>query len=491
MSELKILFVASEVAPFARTGGLGDVLGSLPKALARRGHAVKVCLPNYATIETGNSHLLPTGWETKITVGAREYRAAAQRWRDSRNKMDYYFIDNADLFKRGELYRDPDSGGDYVDNDARFVFFNRAVLGLAAYLEWKPDIIHVHDWQSALIPAYLKTPGVGDALFDSVPSLLTIHNLGYQGVFEGDRFELLDLPDEYNYAVTGPFEFFGKINFLKAGIVLADAVSTVSPTYANEIRTGAEFGCGLEGVLAGRSDGVTGILNGADYSVWSPSRDKKIPYRYTISNLSGKRMCRVELLNTAGLPVRERTPVIGMISRLADQKGWDLFAEAAKQLLAMDLQVIILGTGEEKYHKLLSNLEREYPDKLRVFLTFDDTLAHQIEAGSDMFLMASRYEPCGLNQIYSLKYGTVPIVRSVGGLADSVTDYDPETQEGTGFVFVDYSPSAMIESVERAMDVFRVKRKWTRLMKAGMKADFSWGSAAEKYEELYHRLIGA
>jgi len=465
------------------------VLGALPQALARLGHEVKVCLPRYGTMDPGTRQLRPLDWTTTISFEGRQVRAGAESYRDARTGPEYFFIRDDHYFNRSELYRNPRTGKDYADNDERFAYFNRATLELVRHLEFRPDIIHVHDWQAALIPAYLKTVYARDPILGGVRTVLTVHNLGYQGTFASERFPLLGLPEEYNYAVTGPFEFFGKLNFLKAGIVLADAVTTVSPRYAAEIRSSAEFGRGLEGVLKERSEVLHGILNGVDLTIWSPSRDKKIPHRYGISNLSGKRMTRVELLGRAQLPVRDRTPLIGMISRLADQKGWDLIADTAERLFAMDLQMIVLGTGDEKYHRLLAKLEQKYPDKLKAYLRFDDTLAHWIEAGADMFLMPSRYEPCGLNQMYSLRYGTVPVVRAVGGLADTVADYDPKTGEGTGFVFRDYSAEAFLEAVRRALTLFTGRRVWMKLMKAGMRQDFSWQRSAVKYAELFEEVI--
>jgi starch synthase len=487
MAKLKILFVSSEVAPFARTGGLGDVLGALPRTLAKQGHDIKVCLPKYKAVGDSASKLVRIDWSAPIEIGGNIAEAAAYRQHNNRPRMDYYFVDNDYFFNRPELYRDPKTGKDYKDNLERFLFFDRAVLELVKHLNWRPDVIHCHDWQASLLPAYLKTAYADDRLLRGCKTILTIHNLGYQGIFPADLFDLLDLPGEYNRPVTGPLEFYGKLNLLKVGIVTADALTTVSPRYAVEIST-PEYGCGLEGVLRQRGDALHGILNGVDYSIWSPSRDAKIPYRYSRSNLSGKRMILVELMGKAGLPIRDGTPVIGMISRLADQKGWDLIAEAAERLFAMNLQMIVLGTGDQKYHKLLRKLERKYPDKLKAYLTFNDSLAHWIEAGADMFLMPSRYEPCGLNQMYSLKYGTVPIVREVGGLADTVSDYQPETGEGTGFVFRDYSADELLNVVKRAVDVFARRRTWTKLMKSAMAEDFSWEASAKAYSKLYQEI---
>ncbi len=488
MDKLRILEVASEVAPYARTGGLGDVLGSLPKALAKLGHDIKVVMPLYGSIDTDTYQLTTTTLEFPVEVAGKPRICRVAQLRDQKAKLDYYFLENAQYFGRKEFYLDPATGKDFADNDERFVFFSRAVLELAKRLKWSPDIVHAHDWQAALIPAYLRTKYAGEPTFVGAKSVLTIHNLGYQGLFPGKRFPLLGLPEKMFYAVTGPFEFFGKINFLKGGIATADWITTVSGRYAEEIQSDPEFGCGLEGVLKERSARVTGILNGVDYGIWSPSRDKHIPHHFTLSNLSGKRQNKIDLLRSAGLPLRDSAPLIGMVSRLTDQKGWDLVAEAADSLFALNLQMIVLGNGEAKYHELLKKLEKKFPDKVKAYLTFDDTLAHQIEAASDMFLMPSRWEPCGLNQMYSLKYGTVPIVREVGGLADTVVPYDPETKTGNGFLFAEYTAEAMLEAVTQAVTLFGRKRAWIQLMKSGMTADFSWDTSARKYSDLFLRM---
>jgi len=488
MDKLRILEAASEVAPFARTGGLGDVLGSLPKALAKLGHDVKVVMPRYGAIDIDTSRLTASTLEFQVEVSGTPRVCRAEHLRDQRTKTDYYFLGNEQYFGRREFYLDPATGKDFADNDERFVFFSRAVIELVKRLGWNPHIVHAHDWQAALIPAYLRTLYAGHPAFADTKSVLTIHNLGYQGLFPGKRFPLLGLPERMFYAVTGPFEFFGKVNFLKGGIATADCITTVSERYAHEIQSGSEFGCGLEGVLRERSARLTGILNGVDYLVWSPSRDKHIPFHFNLSNLSGKRQNKIELLRSAGLPMRDSVPLIGMVSRLTDQKGWDLLAEAADRLFTMNLQMVVLGNGEAKYQQLLRELEKKYSDKVKAYLAFDDTLAHQIEAAADMFLMPSRWEPCGLNQMYSLKYGTVPIVREVGGLADTITPFDPETNDGNGFVFKEYTAEAMLDAVAQAVSLFARRHSWTRLMKAGMASDFSWEVSARKYGELFHQL---
>ncbi len=484
---MNICHVAPEMAPYVKTGGLGDVVGALPKVQAGEGHSVIVMIPFYRNLVATSQRPRPVEFRESITVGGREHPVLVQRVREPRSPVDVYMIGSDAYFARDGIYTDVATGQNYADNDERFIFFNRAVLRLLRALQFRPDIIHVHDWQTALIPVYLKEGVPRDEQLANASTVLTIHNLAYQGVFPPERYTLLDLPDTLFRPVTGQFEFYGNVNFLKAGILFADGITTVSEKYAGEIQT-EECGCGLEGVLRGRAADITGILNGVDYTIWSPSRDRKLPFNYHVANLSGKRMNKVELLNEAKLPIRDQAPLIGLISRLVDQKGIDLVVAAADRLLAMNVQMLVLGLGDRKYHDLCAQLQDKYPDKFRAFLTFDDRLAHQIEAASDIFLMPSRFEPSGLNQLFSLKYGTVPVVRKVGGLADTVVDYNADTGEGTGFVFEEYTPEAMLSALERAVWVFRKKRVWTRIMKACMRQDFSWRQSAAKYLKLYQNL---
>ncbi|MDH3892488.1 MAG: glycogen synthase GlgA [candidate division Zixibacteria bacterium] len=485
---MRILLAASEMVPFAKTGGLGDVIGALPQALAGQGHDVRVFIPHYGFLDTADHHLEPLGWTLRIPVADKHVVMSLSRAVDRKSGLKCYFVGNPDYFNRRGLYGHHDTKQDFVDNDERFAFFSRAILETARKLAFRPDIVHLHDWQTALVAVYLKTVYSEDPFFADTKSVLTIHNLAHQGNFDAARFDVLGLSDGL-IQPTASLEFFGQMSYLKGGIVLADQVTTVSPRYAQEIQTG-KFGCGLDGVLRERSGDLHGILNGVDYGSWSPSRDNLLPHKYHPANLSGKRMNKIELLGVAGLPVRQGTPLVGMITRLVHQKGLDLIRDAADRMFAMDLQMVVLGTGEEKYHKLLTMLENKYPDKLKVYLAHDERLAHLIEGAADIFLMPSLFEPCGLNQMYSLKYGTVPIVNSVGGLVDTVVDCDPEDGSGTGFVFNEETPEALLGSLDRALTSFARRRLWMKIMKAGMKQDFSWRLSVKRYLSLFEQLVG-
>jgi starch synthase len=488
MQKLKILFATSEAVPFAKTGGLADVSGMLPQKLAELGHTVKVALPLYSTISKNLLNKARNDIEFDINIDKNIYPLNLVRLSHNKLDLEYLFIGNKFFFDRPELYRDNKTGKDFSDNDDRFLFFCRGILELLPRMNFQPDIIHANDWQTALLPAFLKTAYGDNSNYSGIKSILTIHNLAYQGLFPAESFEKLDLEKDLFYA-TQPFEFWGKLNFLKAGISYADIINTVSKTYAKEIQSSEEYGAGLEGVLTDRSKDLYGIINGVDYDEWSPSKDKHLFRKYSIKNFTGKKINKVELLKLAGLPVRENVPLIGMISRLADQKGFDLLRKAANDLLSLDIQIIILGTGEKKYHALLKRLETQFPKKLKAFITYDNTLAHRIEAGSDMFLMPSRYEPCGLNQLYSLKYGTVPIVRATGGLADTIEQVDLKNATGTGYVFEKYTAKAMMTAIKQAVDHYSKKRKWRQITKNGMNQDNSWDASAHKYIELYNTAL--
>ncbi len=485
MGTVRILIAGSEMVPLVKSGGLGDVLGALPEALAKLGHEVIVCLPHYKVDSNKAISKKALGIEAEIKIGDRPMSYSAVEAKLPDQSVRTILITNDELFGRRGLYVDPQTGKDFKDNDVRFSFFCRAIIDLVQKMNWRPDIVHVHDWQTSLAPVYLKTQEKDNSLFDGTKIVLTIHNMAYQGKFPKDRYHLLGLPEELLYA-TAPMEFFGETNFLKGGISFADKITTVSETYAREIQ--GAMGCGLEGVLRNRVKDISGILNGVDYSVWSPATDKKIWARYKITNLSGKKINKLKLLKEAGLPFSDKVPLVGMVSRLVEQKGLNLVIESAVKVFEENVRLLVLGTGGQKIEKELKKLERKFPDKVKVFLYFDDVLAHKIEAGSDLYLMPSLFEPCGLNQMYSLKYGTPPIVHAVGGLADTVTDYDEKSGSGTGLVFKKFTAEAMIEALKRALSLYAKKREWTKLMKNGMKQDFSWKRSAQKYSDLFEAL---
>jgi len=477
---MKILLVSSEAIPFAKTGGLADVSGALPKALARLGQDVTLILPKYRQVDERRFRLEKVSLDLKVPIGQREERAEVYA-AEMEPRYRVLLIRKDSYYDREHLYGSP--SGDYEDNAERFIFFCRAVLETARV--FIPDVIHCHDWQSALVPVYLKTLYRSDAGLSRVPSVFTIHNIGYQGLFGHYDLPLTNLG--WELFTPQALEFYGKLNFLKGGIVFSDAVTTVSPKYMEEIQS-PEFGAGLEGVLRERRRDLCGILNGVDYDDWSPAKDPFIQAKYDPQRLSGKKACKADLQKEFGLPVDDQIPVIGIISRLAEQKGFDLITAAMDDLMKGSVQLIILGTGDEKYHLLLASLARKYPRQIGLKIAFDNTLAHKIEAGADMFLMPSRYEPCGLNQIYSLKYGTVPIVRAVGGLDDTIEDYSPGTPRGNGFKFRDYAPSCLLEAIHRALTAYQDRSAWGKLMIRGMAADFSWDRSARTYLEVYQDL---
>ena len=480
---MKILLLASEATPLAKTGGLGDVIGALPKALARLGHEVRVVLPRYRAIAASHS-----GRRVVETLPGALVPMAVWETTLPSTEIPVWLLDAPELFDREGLYQD--GGEDYPDNLARFSVFSQAALEAAHQLDWAPQVVHAHDWQAALACAHLALTRRADPFWQEARSVLTIHNLAYQGVFPAEQFPLTGLPPSA-FAVDG-MEFYGQINCLKGGLLWADRLSTVSPTYAQEIQT-PEFGCGLEGVVRRRREALHGILNGIDVEVWDPARDPLIPARYSAERLAGKAACKAALQRRLGLSTAPGL-LIGMVQRLVEQKGIDLIVEALEPCLRLDVQVALLGTGAPRYHERLSALARRHAGRLSVTLGFDEALAHQIEAGADAFLMPSRFEPCGLNQLYSMRYGTPPIVRAVGGLRDTVTDVSASTVRAgtaTGFVFEPYTARALLEAVARAATAFRDHALWTQLIRTGMGRDCSWTRAAAAYAHLYEELLAA
>jgi starch synthase len=481
--DLRVLIVASEAVPFAKTGGLGDVVGALPAALRQLGVEVRVLMPYYGMVKHGK---VPTTCAAEnLEASWGPLRLAFNVRTPASPEYPFYFVEKDEFFERSQLYGLP--RGDYFDNLERFTFFCSTVLPVCQALNFRPHLVHCHDWQTALIPVYLKHRWAQEETLAGVRSVLTLHNLAFQGLFPKEKFPLLGL-DRSLFCIDG-LEYYDQINLLKGGIICADAVNTVSPRYSQEIQT-PEFGYGLEGVLRTRAADLSGILNGVDYQEWSPERDRLLPATYTSKNLAGKARNKEALMEAFGLDKDlAAAPILGMISRLADQKGFDLVAEALPQLMARKAMVVILGTGEEKYHRWLAGEAPKYPGKLGVKIDFNNELAHLIEAGADMFLMPSRFEPCGLNQMYSLKYGTVPIVRETGGLADTVSQVDPATGRGTGFLFTDDNSQAFLKAIHTALAAFENQKLWQKIMRNGMSQDFSWKKSAQAYLDLYNRLV--
>jgi len=475
---MKIVFASPEAVPFAKTGGLADVAGALPKTFARMGHEVTLILPKYRVVDEKRFHLNPTGITLHVPIGQRMESAGVYS-ADLAPNFKVLMIRKDDYYDREQLYGTP--SGDFEDNAERFTFFSRSILEAALAFHLQPDIIHGNDWQTGLTPVYLKTLYRSSPLAEAA-SIFTIHNIGYQGLFWHYDMPMTNLG--WELFTPRALEFYGKLNFLKGGIVFADAVNTVSRKYMEEIQT-PEMGFGLDGVLRDRHADLYGILNGVDYGEWSPASDPFIRKKYNPSDLTGKRDCKSDLQRVFGLTVREDIPLIGVISRLVEQKGFDLIAAILEDMIKLGLQFVLLGTGEEEYHLLLENFRQKHPKQIGMKFAFDNALAHKIEAGSDIFLMPSRYEPCGLNQIYSLKYGTVPVVRATGGLDDTIEDYNPISEEGNGFKFKDYSASGLLETIKRCLPIYRNRPLWEKLMIRGMAADFSWEQSANAYLKVY------
>jgi starch synthase len=477
---MHIAFVASEGVPFSKTGGLADVIGALPRALAAVGHQVSVYLPRYRQTKLSE----PVTVVRSITVPFDDkYRFPSVVSAGTQGGVRFYFVEYPDFFDREGLYGTP--AGDYPDNAERFALFCRTVLEASKVLG-APHIFHCHDWQSALVPVLLRTIYADDPAFREVGTVFTIHNIGYQGLFPSDTLPLLMLP--WDLFTMSKMEFFGQVNFLKGALVYSDFVTTVSRKYSQEIQT-SEYGFGLEGVLRDRAATVTGILNGVDYEEWSPQTDKFILAKYSIQDLSGKAKCKQDLLGTFGMSNPDpKVPVIGIVSRFAAQKGFDLIAQIMDRLAREEMIVIALGTGDKPYEEMFVRLNKQFPNKIAVKVAYDNAVAHKIEAGADMFLMPSKYEPCGLNQIYSLKYGTVPIVRATGGLDDTIDPWNARSGKGTGFKFADYTGEALLFTIRQALQAFRDQTSWQALMRNGMNKDFSWAASAREYGKVYDRV---
>ncbi len=491
-SKYKILFVTSEVVPFIKTGGLADVSSALPQKLQELGHQVRIVVPKYGAIDERKHkiHEVVRLKDLKINIGEKEviFSLRSSFLIGPKTRVQIYFLDNPEYFgSRHSLYTDPLSGEEYPDNDERFILLARAVFELVTKLGWVPDIIHCNDWQTGLVPAYLKSAFAKDPLFTPIKTLFTIHNLSFQGIFSKSTFAKTALPAELE-SERGIL-FKGKLNFLKSALTYSDMINTVSETYSKEICQFKEFGSGLHDILSKRKKDMYGIINGIDDTIWNPEVDAKIQHKYSIKNIEHKEENKKALANNYGFDYDEKIPVVGMISRLFEDKGLDLLEKAFPQLMKLNMRLILLGTGDKKYHKFFTSAASKYSDKFSCFIGFDEELAHLIEAGSDIFLMPSKYEPCGLNQMYSLVYGTVPVAHKTGGLADTVQPFNSKNNSGNGFVFEKYTSLSMITELKKAIKIFtNDKETWQTIMKNGMKSNFSWLNSAKKYVDLYKKL---
>lgn len=483
-----VLFVTSEVYPYSKTGGLADISNSLPQVLNMMGNEVRIITPKYGSLDERRLQIHEIKRLKELTLDFNNSKvkfSIKSSFLHSRNtKAQMYLLENQDYFKNKGIYQNIKTKKDFPNNDERFMFFSKVVLEVLEILQWKPDVIHCNDWQTALIPAFLKKVYKNNPHIKDIKTVFTIHNLAYQGDFPISTFYKTGLPESVLDEVKYPKNRF---NFLRTGLYYADKITTVSETYAEEIRTKKEYGLGMTDILNKRKKDLVGILNGIDYNVWNPSVDKIIPYRYTHQEIPIKYENKRELLERFKLHYDPEVPLLGVISRLVEEKGIDLIIKALPELMKENLKMIILGTGEEKYQKALLQAKKKYPHKLVVVIDFDENLAHHMEAGCDMILMPSKYEPCGLTQLYSLKYGTIPIVRNTGGLADTITEY--KKPNGTGFLFDKYDAKELLIAVKKALNIFRNdKQKWYTMMKTGMSLDFSWKVSAMKYMDLYKSL---
>jgi starch synthase len=474
---MKLLLASSEVHPFSKTGGLADMVGALAKTLAQAGHRVGLVTPLYAGIREKFPKLKKLPTPLDLPLGQQSIHADV--WTlDVTKQLTIYFVEQPEFFSRAGIYGE--HGGEYWDNGARYIFFSKCVAHLARHLPWQPELVHVHDWQVALVPLFIRAAELNDGWWHAPRTCLTIHNLAYQGNFPAETFALTNLPPSFFNPHAA--EFFGKFSCLKTGIVFADAITTVSPRYAREIMTPA-YGCGLDAALRHRRESVFGILNGVDYSEWKTSRNPFLKHSFTVKNLRGKAAEKADLQRELGLPLRPDAPLFASITRLADQKGVDLVLAALQDKLAHDLQFVLLGSGSPFFEQAYRELAAKFPDKVAVRIGYNHGLSHRIEAGADFFLMPSRYEPCGLNQMYSLRYGTIPLVRATGGLDDSVTD--DNSAAANGLKFPDFSAAALGSTMERALELFRDAPTFHQRRLNAMRADFSWARTREQYEQIF------
>ena len=480
---MKIVLASSELSPLAKTGGLADVCSALSSYLHERGHDIRVLLPFYSTIDTDGLEIVPVNGlqNLSLTTDRHEFHYSIDSTTLPGTSLTVFLLRCPELFQRAEMYSGP-------DEHLRFIVLSRAIIEMCQHLAFAPDIFHCHDWHTSLVPLYLKTLYNGVSVFSNTRSVLTIHNIGYQGVFGASAIEDSGLQD-YQEMLDQEDLDNAQVNFLKTGARYADLLTTVSPTYAREILT-EEFGMGLEGLLRRRSDAIVGILNGVDYQEWSPESDHLIMHNYSAKKMKGKKANKEELEKELQLETGSGRPVIGMVTRLTWQKGLELVQEVMPELLQQrDFSLIVLGSGEAKYENYFHWLQNQYPGRVAFYCGFNNQLAHKVEAGSDMFLMPSRYEPCGLNQMYSLRYGTVPIVRATGGLADSVQHYDCKTGQGTGVVFRDFDAGGLNWAINHALDLYQNRKHWKKVVRNGMSQDYSWDQQGRIYEKLFSELL--
>ena len=481
---MKIAIVAAEVAPHAKAGGLADVIGALPAALKEAGEEPSLIVPAYDSI-VQSVEAAPVLRDIAMPFGERVEHFSVWRTTDQ-HSVPMYLIDHPGFFGRRGIYGD--NGHDYPDNMRRFVFFGRAAAIASAEIV-APDVVHAHDWHAAATPIAMRADDSLRPKFKRALSVFTIHNLAFQGIGKREDFALLNLDGPYNS--MDYLEFYGHLNLMKGAIVLSDGVSTVSPSYAHEIVTDPELGFGLEGVLRDKGENFVGILNGADYHEWDPAHDCAIAATYTPAKPNGKRGCTRDLRDSLKLPNRGDWPLVGMVTRMTGQKGVDLLKDALDAVMRLDLQLVMLASGDPALEKFFKDAESRYPEKLRTIIDFNNTTAHRIQAGSDAFLMPSRFEPCGLTQMYALHYGTVPVVRATGGLRDTVSEFDPAAGTGNGFVFEQFEATEMVGALDRMVTTFGDRETWRRLMQNCFASDFSWNRAAKQYVEWFTRLRNA
>jgi len=485
---VNVVYISPEVAPFAKTGGLADIAGAIPKSLHKLGVDIIVFMPLYGTVMERNISLSKTDIQFHVKIGNEIKTGCVYKCLLPNSKVPIFFIGNDQYFMRKGLYNYPGTTNDYEDNSQRFIFFAKGVLEVINTLHCCPDIIHCNDWQTGLVPVYVRTMSSGSECFKRTKLIMTIHNLAYQGIFWHWDMKLTGL--DWGLFNWRQLEFYGRLNFLKSGIVFSDIITTVSQTYAKEIQT-HEYGEGLDGVLRERAKDLYGIINGIDYTIWNPETDKFICANYGKKNLKGKHLCKKALQKKCKLPEKD-VPVIGMITRLTDQKGLDLIVDKFHEIMNKNLQFVLLGTGEMRYQELFRAYTRIFSEKVAVNLAFEEHLAHEIEAGLDIFLMPSRYEPCGLNQLYSLKYGTVPIVRHTGGLADTVVGVGQDCNINgnmNGFSFKEYNSNVLLATIEKALNLYHNKALWKKLMENGMKQDWSQEKSAREYKMIYEKVL--